>query len=268
MLEEDSQNLLRFMASNGLVANPSKTAFMVLNLNKEEKNAPITIRIGNENVLAEDSAKLLGISIDNNQKWHTQINGTGGTISSLNSRLFMLRRLARVISKDRLKKIADSLYTSKLRYGIQLFGKVRLSASDSTEGLLESLQIAQNRFARFMHGSKLIDRINNHTIYNEINVLSVNQLNAQTKLLEVWKALQDPKYPTQWERRSDVQKRSGLKTSNKPELITNGNSRIQENTFYNDAAQLWNAAPKSIKNCKTAFSAKKQIKLFVKSLPL
>ena len=84
----------------------------------------------------------------------------------------------------------------------------------------------------------------------------------------IWKALQDPKYPTQWERRSDVQKRSGLKTSNKPELITNGNSRIQENTFYNDAAQLWNAAPKSIKNCKTAFSAKKQIKLFVKSLPL
>ena len=31
MLEEDAKNVLQFMASNGLVANPKKTAFMVLN---------------------------------------------------------------------------------------------------------------------------------------------------------------------------------------------------------------------------------------------
>ena len=106
------------------------------------------------------------------------------TISNLNSRLFMLRRLARVISRDRLKRLSDSLYTSKIRYGIQLFGKVRLSESDPTDGLMECLQIAQNRFARFMHGSTLTDRINNQIIYQEVDILSVNQLNAQTKLLE------------------------------------------------------------------------------------
>ena len=173
------------------------------------------------------------------------------TISNLNS-----RRLARVISRDRLKRLSDSLYTSKIRYGIQLFGKVRLSESDPTDGLMECLQIAQNRFARFMHGSTLTDRINNQIIYQEVDILSVNQLNAQTKLLEVWKASQDPKYSTQWEKRSDHQKRSGLKTSNKPELITNGKSRIQENTFYNDAAHLWNAVSKSIEDCKTVSAAK------------
>ena len=31
MLEEDAKNVLQFMASNGLVANPKKTAFMILN---------------------------------------------------------------------------------------------------------------------------------------------------------------------------------------------------------------------------------------------
>ena len=96
----------------------------------------------------------------------------------------------------------------------------------------------------------------------------MNQLNAQIKLLEVWKASQDPKYPTQWDKRRDHQKRTGLKTSNKPELITSGKTRIQENTFFNDAAHLWNTAPKSIKDCKTVSAAKKQIKLFVKMLPL
>ena len=119
-----------------------------------------------------------------------------------------------------------------------------------------------------MHGSKLTDKINNHIIYKEINTLSVNQLNAQTKLVEVWKSLNDKKYPTQWDKRSDLQKRSGLKTTNKRDLITQGSSKLQENTFYNDAAHVWNVAPKVIKECNTVQAAKKQIKLFVKTLPL
>ena len=59
------------------------------------------------------------------------------------------QRLSRIISQDRMKRIADSLYTSKIKYGIQLFGKVRLSESEPTESLLESLQITQNKFANF-----------------------------------------------------------------------------------------------------------------------
>ena len=134
-------------------------------------------------VNAEASAKLLGITLDCNQKWKTQIQGQGGTISNLNARLYLLRRLARAISKDRLRRIADSLYTSKIRYGLQLFGKVRQIESDPTEALLESLQITQNKFARFLHGSTLLDRINTKTIFKETNLLSINQLNAQIKLL-------------------------------------------------------------------------------------
>ena len=38
MLEEDANNLLNFMAANGLVANPSKTAFILQNAKKESQN--------------------------------------------------------------------------------------------------------------------------------------------------------------------------------------------------------------------------------------
>ena len=87
-----------------------------------------------------------------------------------------------------MKRINDSLYTSKIRYGLQLFGKVRLNELDPIETLLESLQITQNKFARFVHGSNLMDRINTKLIFKETNLLSVNQLNAQIKLTEVWKS--------------------------------------------------------------------------------
>ena len=83
--------------------------------------------------------------MDSNQKWKTQIQGSGGTISNLNSRLYLIRRLSRVISQDRMRRISDSLYTSKIRYGVQLFGKVRLNEQDPTESLLESLQTTQNK---------------------------------------------------------------------------------------------------------------------------
>ena len=36
-LEKDAANVLRFMASNGLVANPRKTTLMFLNLTKKEE---------------------------------------------------------------------------------------------------------------------------------------------------------------------------------------------------------------------------------------
>ena len=34
MLEEDAENILKFMAANGLVANPSKTAFLLIKIHK------------------------------------------------------------------------------------------------------------------------------------------------------------------------------------------------------------------------------------------
>ena len=128
----------------------------------------MSIKIGDESITEESSAKLLGIIVDNNQKWTSQIKGSGGTINALNSRLYLLKRLGKVICKQRLRRVADSLYTSEIRYGVQLFGKVRLHDDDPKNALLNSLQTTQNKFARFLNGSKLGDKINNNSIYKKI----------------------------------------------------------------------------------------------------
>ena len=54
MLEEDALNVLRFMASNGLVANPKKTAFIVLNHKQDYNIDPLSINIGTEKIKAEN----------------------------------------------------------------------------------------------------------------------------------------------------------------------------------------------------------------------
>ena len=164
-------------------------------------------------------------------------------------------------------KVADSLYTSKIRYGIQLMGKVRTTKEDPTNSLLKKVQVAQNKFARFMAGKGLIDKINTYKILSDIKLLSVNQLNAQIKLQEVWKAQNNKNYPTQWvldPKIVDARTRSVQKEA----LIVDGKGLRLQSTFYSDAANLWNKAPDAIKKSLTIYSAKSEIKKYILTLPI
>ena len=123
-MEADAINVLKFMASNGLVANPKKTTMLFLNVGKSITQN-IKIKIGKDEITQVNHAKLLGITFDDNQRWNSQILGKGGILSALNQRLFVLRRLKNFVSLGSLKKVPDSIFTSKIRYGLQLLGKIR-----------------------------------------------------------------------------------------------------------------------------------------------
>ena len=113
-----------------------------------------------------------------------------------------------------------------------------------------------------------MDHISTRDIFNETKLLSVNQINAQIKITEVWKSQNITNYPTIWTKRNKVIKRPGLKSTNKPELMISGKSYLRSQTFYNDAAKVWNDVPVEIKKCKTLISAKKNIRKFVVTLPI
>ena len=87
--------------------------------------------------------------MDDYQKWDTQIYGKGGTIPSLNSRMFIIKRINNHIGKENLRKIVDCFYTSKLRYGLPLFGKTKWNPTDTQEKWLTDLQLNQNKMLRF-----------------------------------------------------------------------------------------------------------------------
>ena len=57
----------------------------------------------------------------------------------------------------------------------------------------------QNKLTRFLNGSFVKDKISTKSILNNLNMLSVNQMNAQIKLSEAWKVTNVPDYPTKWE---------------------------------------------------------------------
>ena len=94
-----------------------------------------------------------------------------------------------------LAKLVDGLFTSKINYGLQLYGKARTSQEDPTNGDLIAIQKVQNKLARFLNGKTLKDQMCTRVLLEKANLLSVNQLNAKIKLQEIWKVLNIEDYP-------------------------------------------------------------------------
>ena len=117
---------------------------MTLNL-KQEKKGEEEIKVGKTSIKQTNHSKLLGMVMDEDQTRNSQIDGKGGILASLNSRLFLVKRLKKCVNSEALKKIADSLLNAKIRYGLQLLGKVRIQDLDETQSRLKKLQISQNK---------------------------------------------------------------------------------------------------------------------------
>ena len=86
---------------------------------------------------------------------------------SLNRRLFIIRRLRNHLRNSSLLKLVDGLFMSKIRYGLQLVGKVRLTESDPSNKDIENIQKVQNKLLRMLTKTKLMDMVSTATLLKQ-----------------------------------------------------------------------------------------------------
>ena len=98
--------------------------------------------------------------------------------------------------------------------------------------------------------------------------LSVNQVNAQIKLTEMWKAVHTVGYPLNIQESTCPEGSAITRSQGSHHLVQHGMNELSSRTFINDATRVWNQAPKVVKMAETIYSAKKEIKKFVKTLPI
>ena len=265
-LEEDSRFVLQFMASNGLIANKAKTEFLALNVRNKNSHVLDSIVVGDVTVMRTDKTKLLGVMIDDAQDWTEHFSALR---SNLNQRLFVIRRISRIIPRSKLINIVHSLWLSKLRYGLQLCLKVRLTEEDKTSSASKALQITQNRMMRTIDRTKIKDRVSVKYMLEKFNLLSVNQMAAKIKLLEVWKMVNREGSPLKLDpyNTSNNENKHGLRQ--KPNRVFDDTCRLKnsELSFHIDAARVWNASPAEIRNATSMNIAKTEVTKFCKTLP-
>ena len=52
---------------------------------------------------------------------------------------------------------------------------------------IENIQKVQNKLLRMITNTKLTDRVSTETLLKQTNSMSVNQINGQIKIQEIWK---------------------------------------------------------------------------------
>ena len=122
------------------------------------------------------NTKLFGIFIEESQEWNVHFKSLR---TSLNQRLWVIRRLKAQIPSNKLVGLVHSLWISKLRYGLQLCTKVGLSNQDPVSTNMKALQVTQNRMLRLLNGSRIKDRVSIKSMLDKYGLLSVNQLAAK-----------------------------------------------------------------------------------------
>ena len=165
-------------------------------------------------------------------------------------------------------KVIDGLFTSKLRYGIQLFGKVRRNETDPTNLDIENIQKVQNKMLRMVTGTKLLDKISTAKLLEETNMMSINQLNAQIKIMEIWKALNIDGYPLKLDKQTAISSKTSTRACTLGKIIEKGKCTLTQKTCINDAVKLWNSLPLNIQNSETLNQMKNNSKEFAKTLPI
>ena len=202
--------------------------------------------------------------------WNEHFNGKNGLISSLNKRLFAIRRLSNHVPPMHLLKLAHALWMSKLRYGLQLCSNVRLHESDPSSINLKAVQIAQNKLLRLLDNSTLKDRKHSKDLLAKFNLLSVNQTAIQIKLMEAWKATHLQDYPTQMEKNEEnlIPTSRELRPTSIRHWKEDGKTCAARESFSRNSAKIWNQAPKVVTESGTLSLAKKNVKEYCKMLPV
>ena len=130
---------------------------MKLNLTKTNAENELINELEIDGGLVKRSTdtKLLSVTIDDKHNWKNHFTGTNGLINSLNKRTFSIRRIRNQLPKKEMVKVIQSLWMSKLRYGLQLCNQVRIKSEDPENQNMKAAQVAQNKMMRMLDGVSL-----------------------------------------------------------------------------------------------------------------
>ena len=135
---------------------------------------------------------------------------------------------------------------------------------------MKAAQVAQNKLLRLLNNSTIKDRTSTEELLKKTGMLSVNQLAANIKLMEVWKSINIKDYPLQLEPNNMIVNMSDRQLRPSTSRAWNQDARTgpEKESFTRNAAKIWNMAPNELKTINSQPMAKKAIKEFCKKLPI
>jgi hypothetical protein len=131
--------------SNLLLLNLEKTYFLQF-VTKNTRTIDLQILCKNKQILSVNTAKFLGLVIDDNLSWHSHIDLM---IPKLNKASYVIRVFKPLMSLECLKIVYFSLFHSVISYGIIFWGSsthAKITIQDTEKDNKKHYEFGQYRF--------------------------------------------------------------------------------------------------------------------------
>ena len=133
-----------YTSANKLCLNPQKTQIMLISKDKIKKQN-FKIIINNKEIKHSTNVNILGVSIEDNLMWDHHINKN--LIPQLNNRVRTFKQVSRYLGNKFKTVYANSIYRSKLMYGIESWG-------GALKTTITKLQNIQDKMTKLTLGTK------------------------------------------------------------------------------------------------------------------
>jgi len=235
-------DLDQWMFQNRLKLNPDKTQFVWFGTRQRLKKITIkSITLGSASINIEDSATVLGVTLDSELTMLPHIK------QSVKSCFFQLRSLwsiRRFITRDIAKTLVHAFVLSKVDYCNSALSGVAMCN-------LRRLQSVMNAAARFISMRRKFDHISDF-LHDELHWLNVEDRISYKLCLFVYRCLQcraPPYLSCLCRPLSAVAGRPGLRSADRGDLfVPRTSTNIGSRSFSVAGPTLWNSLPLSLRD--------------------
>ena len=196
-----------------MVVSSEKTKLMIVSTaaNRASKLTPnnlsLSVSICGETKQETKSEKLLGITMNNLLNWKNHLYGDEenlGLVKELIQRIGLLRQVRKYVNTATFRLILNGMFTSKLIYGITIYGGVwglpgilnedPINSTSITKNDMRKLQVLQNLALRLLLNKPRDTPVT--TLLQESKEMSVHQLVAYHTANQTYKVFknQEPSY--------------------------------------------------------------------------
>ena len=153
-----------WVKNNKLELNWSKSKIITFGADSLSLNNLTNIKINNTIIDEVSHYKLVGITIDRKLTWKNHISGLCNSLKYIN---YLLNRIKNYTPKKTMLLIYNSLFQSKLSFGISIWGGIY-------KGQMKQLEILQKKAIRAVYNKKA----NSHTLplFKEGEVMPLDDL--------------------------------------------------------------------------------------------
>lgn len=241
-LQTDLDNINLWCKQNAMMLNAQKTKAMNLSSNRNKQQLQ-PLHLQEHEIEFSETEKLLGIHVDNNLKWKTQVDKT---LKKCNTQLYLLLRIKQYLDVNARKLFFNAYILPHLDYCCTVWGNC------NNEQILDIIKF-QKRAARIIL-DKSYDAPSAE-LFNELNWIKFDERIRYKKAVIMYKSLNNASFPQYMKNKFQFihqRHEHNLRSAKNSDLfVPQPKKEIFRKSLTYSGPKLWNNIPHSIRKSET-----------------